>query len=65
MAACVALVILFADSLDALIPGWGVTEFKILCGVIIIPLIFTPLRYLSLTSVLGVISCVWSEVCRA
>lgn len=65
MAACVALVILFADSLDALIPGWGVTEFKILCGVIIIPLIFTPLRYLSLTSVLGVISCVWSELCCA
>jgi len=60
MAACVALVILFADSLDALIPGWGVTEFKILCGVIIIPLVFTPLRFLSLTSVLGIISCVWS-----
>nr|POE61860.1 vacuolar amino acid transporter 1 [Quercus suber] len=29
IAACVALVVLFADSLDALIPGWGLTEWKI------------------------------------
>ncbi|MCJ1390747.1 hypothetical protein MMC18_003608 [Xylographa bjoerkii] len=31
-AACVALFVLFADSLDALIPGWGLLEWKILCG---------------------------------
>jgi len=61
LAACVALVILFADSLDALIPGWGITEFKILCGVVIIPLVFTPLRFLSLTSVLGITCCLWSK----
>lgn len=61
LAACVALVILFADSLDALVPGWGLTEFKIVCGIVIIPLIFTPLRFLSLTSVLGIISCLWSK----
>lgn len=56
-AACVALVVLFADSLDALVPGWGVTQWKILCGVILFPLSFVPLRYLSVTSVLGIVSC--------
>ncbi|MCJ1286524.1 hypothetical protein MMC26_005870 [Xylographa opegraphella] len=30
IAACVALFVLFADSLDALIPGWGLLEWKIL-----------------------------------
>ncbi|KAI9877919.1 MAG: hypothetical protein M1830_002436 [Pleopsidium flavum] len=57
MAACVALVILFSDSLDALIPGWGVVEWKIVCGIILIPLGFVPLRLLSFTSVLGILSC--------
>ncbi|OCL09573.1 hypothetical protein AOQ84DRAFT_404096 [Glonium stellatum] len=52
---CVALIILFADSLDALIPGWGVLAWKIVCGVILIPLGFVPLRLLSFTSALGVL----------
>lgn len=55
--ACVALVILFADTLDAVIPGWGLVEWKIACGIIFIPLNFVPLRYLSFTSVLGIVSC--------
>lgn len=55
--ACVALVVLFADSLDALIPGWGLTEWKLVCGVILIPLGFVPLRYLSFTSILGIVCC--------
>ncbi|KAL8734533.1 MAG: hypothetical protein Q9166_001433 [cf. Caloplaca sp. 2 TL-2023] len=54
-AADVALVVLFADSLNALIPGWGVVEWKVVCGIIILPLNFVPLRYLSITSVLGVL----------
>ncbi|KAL9099193.1 MAG: hypothetical protein Q9163_005269 [Psora crenata] len=54
---CVALLVLFADTLDALIPGWGVTEWKILCGLIVLPLNFLPLRYLSITSVLGILCC--------
>lgn len=58
----VALVVLFADSLDALIPGWGPLEWKILCGLILIPLSFVPLRYLSVTSVLGIISCLGSKL---
>ncbi|KAI6821470.1 vacuolar amino acid transporter-like protein 1, partial [Hortaea werneckii] len=57
IAACVALVVLFADSLDALIPGWGDVEWKIVCGIILIPLGFVPLRFLSFTSVLGILSC--------
>ncbi|KAI4277187.1 MAG: hypothetical protein LQ337_001963 [Flavoplaca oasis] len=54
-AANVALFVLFADSLNALIQGWGVVEWKIVCGIIILPLNFVPLRYLSITSVLGVL----------
>ncbi|KAL9601885.1 MAG: hypothetical protein Q9219_002238 [cf. Caloplaca sp. 3 TL-2023] len=54
-AACVALVVLFADSLNALISGWGVVEWKLICGVIILPLNFVPLRYLSITSVFGIL----------
>ena len=61
VAACVALVVLFADSLDALIPGWGVVEWKIVCGLILMPLSFVPLRYLSFTSVLGIICCLGSR----
>ncbi|OAL51077.1 vacuolar amino acid transporter-like protein 1 [Pyrenochaeta sp. DS3sAY3a] len=57
LAACVALVVLFADSMDALIPGWDVLQWKILCGLILIPLSFLPLRFLSFTSILGVMSC--------
>lgn len=61
LAACVALAVLFADSLDALLPGWGVIEWKLLCGLILIPLSFVPLRYLSVTSVLGIICCIGSK----
>ena len=56
----VALAVLFADSLDALLPGWGRTEWKLLCGLILIPLSFVPLRYLSITSVLGIVCCIGS-----
>lgn len=67
LAACVALVVLFADSMDALISGYGTLTWKIVCGVILIPLSFLPLRMLSFTSILGVMSCfgitlaVWAD----
>lgn len=61
IATCVALVVLFADSLDALIPGWGIMEWKIVCGVFLIPLAFMPLRMLSFTSILGILSCFGSK----
>ncbi|KAI1008070.1 Vacuolar amino acid transporter 1 [Podosphaera aphanis] len=57
LAACVALVTLFADTLDLLIPGVGLLQWKILCGLFLIPLNFLPLRLLSLTSVIGIFSC--------
>ncbi|KAJ5263758.1 Amino acid transporter transmembrane [Penicillium angulare] len=57
LGACVALVVLFADSLYALIPGLSIFQWKIVCGVVLIPLNFLPLRLLSVTSILGIISC--------
>jgi len=57
LATCVALVVLFADSLDALIPGLDPISWKCICGILLIPLAFLPLRLLSFTSVLGIISC--------
>lgn len=61
VATCMALVILFADSMDALVVGWDVVGFKILCGFIIVPLGFLPLRFLSFTSILGILSGFTSE----
>jgi vesicular inhibitory amino acid transporter len=61
LAACVALVILFADSLDDLIPGYGILAWKIVCGIVLVPLGFLPLRLLSFTSVLGILSCLGSK----
>jgi len=61
LGACVALVVLFADSLYALIPGLSVLQWKIVCGVVLVPLNFLPLRFLSVTSILGIISCTSSE----
>jgi vesicular inhibitory amino acid transporter len=57
-AANVALVVLFADSLNALIPGLQIWEWKVICGIILIPLNFVPLRQLAVTSVLGILCCV-------
>jgi solute carrier family 32 (vesicular inhibitory amino acid transporter) len=62
IAACVALIILFADSLDALLPDfYSVITWKIICGVVLIPLSFLPLRLLSFTSILGILCCLLSE----
>ena len=61
LAACVALIVLFADTLDLLIPGIGVTEWKILCGILLIPLNFVSLRWLSFSSVIGIFSCFCSK----
>lgn len=61
LCACVALIVLFADTLDLLIPGVGVTEFKIICGLLMIPLNFVPLRLLSFSSILGIFSCFCSK----
>jgi vesicular inhibitory amino acid transporter len=61
VAACVALIILFADSLDALIPGLDIFTWKLICCVALIPLGFLPLRLLSFTSILGILCCLGSK----
>ena len=57
LATCVALVVLFADTLHSLVSGLSIAGWKILCGVIMIPLSFAPLRLLSFTSILGILCC--------
>ncbi|EED18441.1 transporter, putative [Talaromyces stipitatus ATCC 10500] len=57
LGACVALVVLFGDSLGTLLPGLSLTQWKIVCGIILLPLSFVPLRFLSVTSILGILSC--------
>lgn len=61
LAACIGLVVLFADSLHALIPDLTILQWKIVCGLVLIPLNFLPLRFLSVTSVLGIFSCTASK----
>lgn len=66
MAACVALIVLFADSLDLLFPGMlSLIEWKILCCFIMIPLNFLPMRLLSVTSIIGIVSCFSSKLSPA
>lgn len=61
LAACVALIVLFADTLNLLIPAIEIDQWKILCGLLMIPLNFLPLRLLSFTSVIGIFSCFSSK----
>ncbi|KAJ6441676.1 amino acid transporter [Purpureocillium lavendulum] len=57
IAACVALVILFADSLNLLLPGVATVNFwKAVCAALILVLNAMPLRWLSYTSVVGIFS---------
>jgi vesicular inhibitory amino acid transporter len=64
LATNVALIILFSDSLEALLPGIGEVQWKIICGVILIPLTFLPLSFLGFTSFLGIVSCLGSKYRR-
>ncbi|KAL4806016.1 transmembrane amino acid transporter protein-domain-containing protein [Aspergillus unguis] len=57
LGACVALVVLFADSLHVLIPNLSILQWQVICGLMLIPLSFVPLRLLSVTSILGILSC--------
>lgn len=56
MAACVALVVLFADSLHGLFPEITKLHWKIIAGFLLTPLSFLPLRVLSFSSILGIVS---------
>ncbi|KAF9871609.1 transmembrane amino acid transporter [Colletotrichum karsti] len=58
LAACVALIVLFADSLVLLFPGFlSVNTWKVICSLVMVPLNFLPLRLLSFTSVIGILCC--------
>lgn len=62
LAACVALIVLFADSLDLLFPGiLSVTQWKVACALILLPLHFMPLSLLSYSSIVGIFSCFCSQ----
>lgn len=62
LAACVALLVLFADSMELLFQGvLSSTEWKIVCAIILIPLNFLPLRFLSFTSIVGIVCCFTSK----
>ncbi|KAL4917916.1 transmembrane amino acid transporter protein-domain-containing protein [Aspergillus aurantiobrunneus] len=54
--ACVTLVVLFADSLHVLFPELSIPQWQIACGLMLVPLSFVPLRLLSVTSILGILS---------
>ncbi|KAL2412740.1 Vacuolar amino acid transporter 1 [Exophiala dermatitidis] len=56
-AANVALIILFGDSMNSLVPAVGVSEWKALLAIGLIPLNFVPFRTLSITSVIGIFCC--------
>lgn len=56
-AANVALIILFADSMNSLFSGPAVNEWKVLIALGLIPLNFVPFRTLSITSVIGIFCC--------
>lgn len=55
-AAGVSMVVLFADSLNALLPQFSAYEYKIFSFFILTPLCFLPLSVLSISSVLGILS---------
>ena len=51
-------VVLFADSMDLLYPELlTATTWKAICIAILLPLNFLPLRLLSFTSIIGILSC--------
>lgn len=50
------LVVLFADSLHAVLPRFSVETYKLIGLLVIIPSSFLPLRVLSFASILGVMS---------
>lgn len=63
LAACVALIVLFADSLSLLFPGTlSLTQWKVVCTFILIPLQFAPLKVLSFTSFIGILSVMSSRL---
>lgn len=52
----IALIVLFGDSAAALFPAISAQTFKFLGFFIIVPTTFVPIRFLSITSLIGIVS---------
>ncbi|CAO3655920.1 unnamed protein product [Mucor fragilis] len=52
----VALVVLLGDGIDSLFPGFSLKEIRVLSFFLLTPMLFLPVRHLSYTSLLGIIS---------
>ena len=52
------MVILLGDGLNSLFPGFDTLQLRILSFCILTPMLFFPVRYLSYSSLLGVISAI-------
>ncbi|WVQ98857.1 hypothetical protein IAU59_005988 [Kwoniella sp. CBS 9459] len=57
----IALIVLFSDTMEAVVPAFSSAQWKLIGLAIIIPLNFVPLRYLSYSSAVGIIS-TWTLV---
>ncbi|OCF36492.1 solute carrier family 32 (vesicular inhibitory amino acid transporter) [Kwoniella heveanensis BCC8398] len=57
----IALIVLFSDTMEAVVPAFTSAQWKLIGLAVIIPLNFVPLRYLSYSSAVGVIS-TWTLV---
>lgn len=57
----ITLVVLFSDSLEAVLPIYSSTQWKLIGLIVIIPTMFLPLHYLAYSSFLGILS-TWALV---
>lgn len=56
MCISVAMVILLSDGLNSLFPGFHSITLRVISFFILTPMLFFPVRYLSYSSLLGIIS---------
>ncbi|KAG0168228.1 hypothetical protein DFQ28_000828 [Apophysomyces sp. BC1034] len=56
IASSVALVVLLGDGIDSLYPGFDMITVRIISFLLLTPMLFLPVRHLSYTSLLGIIS---------
>ncbi|KAI9259333.1 transmembrane amino acid transporter protein-domain-containing protein [Sporodiniella umbellata] len=58
----VALVVLLGDGIDSLFPGYDLPTIRVISFFLLTPMLFLPVRHLSYTSLLGIISA-FSIIC--
>ncbi|KAI8344155.1 transmembrane amino acid transporter protein-domain-containing protein [Chlamydoabsidia padenii] len=54
----VALVVLLGDGIDSLFPGFSIIQIRLISFFVLTPMLFLPVRHLSYTSLLGIISAI-------